>query len=736
MGKSSIAKTVLNAEEIISSFEARLFITYDGVASSAMTYQLFLDRIAGALSIEPAESNTILRRLSNLSALLVIDNAETFLEAGKEDAGKISLMIDALGAYSRTRIILTSRNHGSTSPNLHWARQDVVGISMDAACDAFCAVYKAAPINDSVRAIFTALDYHPLSINILANVADMNRWTVKDIQAAWSEQRVQVLETAEDKYRSLSVAIELSIAAFEDSAIILEILRAISFLPQGLHRDDLRSMFPSESNIIRQVDTICRSSLTYRNANRVTMLAPVRMYIAERYNRSIPYGDSVPSLIRHHHNGKLLSQSYDFVEREHGNIDYLIHFDMRSKLYHSDFDTHALVLDRATRFISLISAQPISLWPLLISETQKNSFGESNLMAKRLGVCLLQACAADYHNYRKLEEILPELYITEEYCRDHSPLCDEQLVRCLRMRGSLYQSYGQLSPATIVLQEASSISLSLNNLLEEALLNDALAGVLLLQGNLQEAEPLFISAQEYLESINRYSDVIDILIRRALLATKQANFRNANVFLVKAMELDSAHCGRRKHLVIRTCEASYEGWSGKFSTALKILQEATAEAAEIEATMVMPAFNMYVEAIRGMAYYEATMGQIDSARALIDRAIRLSSAISGGDGGHLYVSACIVLFAGDSSTALTLFQDILHRCPENNKQRKAICLQTLGEVMLLENRDMEAKHLFQQAQSICDATEMSPMHLYVSMPHWLSLPTKYDGWTRFLDGTL
>jgi len=109
-GKSSLAKAIINEQAIVSAFHARLFIAYDDVGPSAMTYQLFLDRIANALRVAPANSNTIFERLKNLPALLVIDNAEIFGQAGKEDAAKISLMIDTLMMQPITRIVLISRN--------------------------------------------------------------------------------------------------------------------------------------------------------------------------------------------------------------------------------------------------------------------------------------------------------------------------------------------------------------------------------------------------------------------------------------------------------------------------------------------------------------------------------------------------------------------------------------------------------------------------------------------------
>jgi len=256
IGKTSIAKAVLNEALVAAAFEARLFITFDGVDAAAISYQFFLDRISIALNLTSTDARGILQRFSLMSAVLVIDNAETFLDSAEVDRAKISEMLDAMGAQSGTRIILTTRNQEVISPNLIWKRLQIAGISLEAACNAFSAVYSLCPLDDGVKAILTELEYHPLSINILANAASMNEWTMEQIQKVWSERQVGVLENANDKYRSLRVAIELSLSAFRSKEIVLELLQSIALLPQGIYGKDLIAIFPAVFDITQQAESI------------------------------------------------------------------------------------------------------------------------------------------------------------------------------------------------------------------------------------------------------------------------------------------------------------------------------------------------------------------------------------------------------------------------------------------------------------------------------------------------
>jgi len=729
MGKSSIAKAVLNDKKIESRFQVRVFITYDGVASTAMTFQLFLERISSALALTDADVPAILRFLASTTALLVVDNAETFNDAGDEDAGKLLAVLNSIGAQLSTRIIFTTRNSEVVPPNLRCERLTISGLSLQASCDAFEVVYLNS-IDDSMRNIFRALDFHPLSINILANAAVINEWSISDIYQTWTERQVQVLDNANDKYRSLRVAIEISIVSFKDRMLVLQILRAIAFLPQGIHRSDFPSIFPSIPNISREVEAVSRSSLIYRNGDRMTMLAPIRMYIADQYNQDLPYDDPVPSCIRAYYHSNLSYRAQDFVEREHGNIDRLMHFDMSSSVYQSDVAIHSIVLNKADKFLFCTSVQPISLWPLLVSETQVDSFSRVDSLMQLISLCLNQVCWIPYRR-NGYDEALEKLEVAESYCRKHSPVCNQRLVRCLQLKGSIFKTRGNLKLATEALDEGSSIARDLQDFLHEALLNDSLADVLLLQGKVIEAASLYLSAQQNYEAKHEYGHLINLLIGRSYTSISQNDFTKARLLLDKGMELDQLHNGERMRLYILYWKASCEGWAGDVAAALKMLQEAT----EVEVSSGTAQFYDYLSAIRGRAYYEARMGRIADARNSIGRAIALKGE-SGRDFVDDFTSALIANFAGERGEAISMIQKILDQCGGDNRQIRAIYHSTLAEILLIEGRDIDGRAQFVQAKAICDETGISPKNLYVNKLHWYSLPVEYDGWERFLADAL
>jgi hypothetical protein len=90
MGKSSIAKAILNEPLVTEKFaDRRFFVTYDGVDPSTITFETFMTRLAGGLGMEIAGADPV-RQISTFlrsaSTLVVLDNAETFEEANASSA--------------------------------------------------------------------------------------------------------------------------------------------------------------------------------------------------------------------------------------------------------------------------------------------------------------------------------------------------------------------------------------------------------------------------------------------------------------------------------------------------------------------------------------------------------------------------------------------------------------------------------------------------------------------------
>ena len=326
IGKTSITLTVLDDNRVRQRFgDNRLFIRCDRLTASHTHFLRKLSEAIGA-GVGNAEDLSPLRRcLSSKEMVIVLDNAESILGLAETNAQEIHAIVDELSQFSNICLIITSRISNALPP--HCEIIEVPTLSMEAGHETFYRIHRLGGRPDEINDILKELDFHALSITLLATVAQRNRWGTKRLTTEWKNQRTGVLRAR--NMGSLAATIELSLASpiFQElGPDAREVLGVVAFFPQGLDEDNVDKLFPTISDGLSVFDAFCNLSLTYRGNGFTTMLAPLRDYLRPKD----PVASPLLRAAKEHYFGRLSSEldhSFDgsrWIMSQDVNVEHLL----------------------------------------------------------------------------------------------------------------------------------------------------------------------------------------------------------------------------------------------------------------------------------------------------------------------------------------------------------------------------------------------------------------------------
>jgi len=126
---------------------------------------------------------------------------------------------------------------------------DVPTLSMDATRNAFYHIYDNCDRPDLINNILGQLDFHQLSITLLATITHHNKWDSTRLAREWEQRQTDVLQTEHNKSLAAGIELSLSSPTFQELGPDAQgLLGVIAFFPQGVDEKNLDWLFPTTPN--------------------------------------------------------------------------------------------------------------------------------------------------------------------------------------------------------------------------------------------------------------------------------------------------------------------------------------------------------------------------------------------------------------------------------------------------------------------------------------------------------
>ncbi|THU90145.1 TPR-like protein [Dendrothele bispora CBS 962.96] len=579
MGKTSLALHIMDSDLIQNKFGERCyFIPCDLFEDAESLVQGLIHVMELTMQENQTKQKVLFNHLQSAHGdlLMVFDNFETPWNHGDSRIA-VKNLIEKIAKCGKVSMIVTMR--GPDGPgDIPWERLgDQSGIPILApvpAKEAFKAFagnkLQSDDSESQIDSLLCQLEYVPLAIRLSAQ--HVKKIPLEALISMWEKDKTSVLTEGRvpGRLTSVSCSIDLSLQIFKIAGETLNLLSAISFLPDGIPSwvKNLPKMF-QEEGLSFNVSTLLDSSLIYTQNGGLKMLAPVREHIHSRY----PIGQDIIDQSERFYGLLLKSlpqnemEAQPVLQHHINNIERIFKAQINSGHSKTPCISAVNILDRFWRFAS-VSVGLIDL----ILENNKNIKKDDEVGLKLMKatnlrwmgrfqdaedqVISVKDCINEEGNISQSEadilgrcfDILRGIYYAQDQyekatnmnlkAQKYFKKSENQWAQANSMRwlGDIYYMQAKYKEASEMISEAQQLFQQIGNELGVAECLKSLGDIYRMQGRNDEAIEMLSDAQKQFQTFGNQLRAAECLWSLGELYRKQKKFDEVIEMIIKAQK--------------------------------------------------------------------------------------------------------------------------------------------------------------------------------------------------------
>ncbi|KAG0692863.1 hypothetical protein DFH29DRAFT_1043442 [Suillus ampliporus] len=560
-------------------------------------------------------------------------------------------------------------------------------------------------------------EFHPLSINLLANAAQQNSWSPAILLEKWEDQHSVVLDHGKGKLQSLWFTMQLSLNSPTVQKLGEDVycaLAVIAFLPQGLNSKLASQLLPSLLQVGDICDVLCMQSLVYCQGNLIKMLSPIQHFVRDSLPK--PHPTSLRDIHAFYYctvrQSAAQNSHADIIISDHLNIEHVVAFYLAHILDGAAEETYR-TCSQFLECLQLHLPHPTTLTPAVFNIVENSSTW--TLKADCLWkLSWLYFTLSQYAERMKPLKAAEALYLTAGKHND-AALCVINCANMYRCQGRFLQSqqvveafqhsdlWKHLSKSTqaqawYFLDSARMYTFTVSA--DELYLNSMEDHVCGLESKIWHWQAKFYYGGDIVQVNSHLEDLVLQCADTGRLA---------------------AHTKALQGLTeIAFCD-------GRLPDTMDTLHKIMVSEGQSSSNVLW--YTVW------KAVVASKQGDHDLVRELIYQSFGFFALRSAYTFLHAsYVSACIELTTGEYDRAKSHFNVMIEGCDvQDDLWYKAYGFRGLGEVAFVHGEFPLAAQCFAETQALCTEMGVPPRNLYSCDP-FCALPERFKGWALFLKG--